>query len=920
MEKVAADHPGRPGPTVRLLPSLPRTPFNLEPPVPAPWTSATVRPLSDIRELSEPSLISIAARNAASRTFQSRNGSPSSRTKFTRPLPPVGPSHVDPPAIRSQKSATRALEYGSSSYSSTPEQSSLYSIPHSSVPQRTSSNAHARRPSTSQTRSTTAPVQQAPARGITARPKPSVANHGHSYSPVKETRLRLDVHGSAEARRVPSQTLIRHPHPVDIIQYPTYRHPRVRLELQLSAPLFVGGGSIEGHVTITVDSNDRSKYRRSLDIGEMAIDLLGFEDVTHGRTATFLALGTELLDANHPPPADMVQPTNIITTGDGYWPLAASSTLLPFMISLPLETGPPPFQSKHASIRFLLSVTAMIRDTGKSYKVRTSQDIQVLSTYDPEKALTSLPSPLTAADEFIMARLHGLESVRVTAGLHRQVWVSGGSIFVDVHISNRTQRPIKKLELTLERDILCYKHAAAATMEKSAVQARIFESNDRTILARSLFKTGAVGWNGVDAHATDMRTCELELPRGHATVRCGKYFEVRYFLNVTVFISTTKLVTVQLPIVLIHMVSLDVVPNSVAQVAAAIEEKRAQSKRSRSRLQDSSQNNRGRSMSSPAQTNMVRRRPSYTPGRAFAAPREQSRDRQKEHRIDLQNLQQVLDESPRRNQPSRLLPRKGFSIRKLSSKQTLQSPSPEQRTPLSVFGAMSYRTPPRPSELKTTSIPQPPLRRKKSDLARPLSAKGIHLGDHPAGPRPMPRKPFSTSSIIRHATDVVPPAHTQPMLSLRPGIPVTNPAVRRQASATSSASSSAAHQRHVFAPQTLGLTADGNSILPRNRQISFGDGASVVKKPPDEPVSASSPPPVQEQRPSTAQSFRDRFDRGRGELRAVVARKASGRSLKERGVGWWEGLVLRKSPSKPNAGPRQMHPREREEIERAGWI
>jgi hypothetical protein len=740
------------------------------------------------------------------------------------------------------------------------------------------------------------------------RPKFSVANRGHSHSPVKETKLRLDAHGSAEARQTPSWTLIRHPHPVDIIQYPTYRHPRVRLDLHLSAPLFVGGGSIEGHVTITVDGNERVKHRKCLDIGTMAIDLLGFEDVTHGRTATFLALGTELLDANHPPPPDMVQSADVLSTEGGFWPLASTTTMLPFIISLPLDTGPPPFQSKHASIRFLLTATVLIRDTGKHYRIRTSQDIHVLSTYDPEKALTSLPSPLTATDEFIIARMHGLESVRLTAGLHRQVWVSGGSIFVDVHTSNKTQKPIKKLELTLERDILCYKHAAAATLEKSAVQARIFESNARSILARSLFKPGTVGWNGVDAHASDMRTCELELPRGHATVRCGKYFEVRYFLNVIVSISTSKAVTVQLPIVLIPMVSLDVVPNAVAQVAAAIEEKRKQS-----RSRHGHPPSRRRSTSTPALTSDLRRRPSYTPGRAFAAPREQSRDRQKQHRADLQNLQHILDESPRRNQPTCLLPRKGFNFR---SKPALHSPSPEPKTPsqtLSVFGAMSYRTPPRLNDLKASWKPAPMLPRKKSDLSPPLLANELHVGDQSADPRPLPRKPFSTSSIIRQATDVVPPAFSRPVLSQRPAMSAVNPILRRQASATSTASSSA---RHLLAPHALGLTVDGNTSIPRPRLVSFDDRPAAAKKPPDETPS----PPAVVRRPSTAQSFRDRFDRGRVELRAVVARKASGRSLKERGVGWWEGLGMKKSPAKPVAKVRQMDEREREEMERAGWI
>jgi hypothetical protein len=74
----------------------------------------------------------------------------------------------------------------------------------------------------------------------------------------------------------------------------------------------------------------------------------------------------------------------------------------------------------------------------------------------------SLPSPLTASDEWIKPRDTTVEVVRVTAGLHRQVWVSGTSLYVDVHIANNSRKTVKKIELQLERDILSYKHVCFA--------------------------------------------------------------------------------------------------------------------------------------------------------------------------------------------------------------------------------------------------------------------------------------------------------------------------------------------------------------------------------------------------------------------------------------------------------------------------
>jgi hypothetical protein len=94
-------------------------------------------------------------------------------------------------------------------------------------------------------------------------------------------------------------------------------------------------------------------------------------------------------------------------------------------------------------------------------------------------------------------------------------------------------------------------------MEKSAGQARIFDSNERSVLSRAVVRQGSAGWHGVAAHHTHIRTCDLEVPRGHGTVKCGvspsfdittyaygpgKYFEVRYFLNVIVGSTHTSVI------------------------------------------------------------------------------------------------------------------------------------------------------------------------------------------------------------------------------------------------------------------------------------------------------------------------------------------------------------------------------------------
>ncbi|KAF2502564.1 hypothetical protein BU16DRAFT_449263 [Lophium mytilinum] len=622
----------------------------------APLWSTKARPLSDIRELTEPSLVEIPRKplpesSIVRKTSLSRNQSVRSVRSVRSNRRPSTDSHSaenrKPDAKEAENRGQESVgsaNRGRASPQSPPlgadnTYSSVYSIPRSSVPPRSSSQP---RRSTSRRRQNPALTESPAIRGtpsIPALPPPresgnTIPARGHTNSPVRQIAARLDPVSCDTTRRVPSRTFIREPLTADVLEFPTHRHPRVALELELSAGLFVGGSCVEGTIQITVDDAVRVRHRRPLDIARISVDLVGVEEMTANRRATFLNLATELIDSEHPPPYSMVESQEQVAHDDPFWHLISSTTNVPFLLSLPLDVGPPPFQSKSARIRYMLCVTLLIREQMKQYVVRTSEDIMVLSVYDPEKALMSLPSPLTASDEYSRPRDSNIEGIKVTAGLHRQVWVSGTSIYVDVHVANNSRKNIKRIELQLERDILCYKHAAASTAEKSASQARIFDSNERSILSKSSIKQGTAGWNGIAAHTTHIRTCDLELPRGHATVKCGKFFEVRYFLNVIVSSAHTKLVTVQLPIVLIHMNSLDVVPNSVAQVAAAIEEKRYHQ-------------NFPKNQQSPGQ---LERRPSHhsVQGRAWNAPRMQSLERMRKQAEDIEELGQILDNSPRK--------------------------------------------------------------------------------------------------------------------------------------------------------------------------------------------------------------------------------------------------------------------------------
>jgi hypothetical protein len=116
------------------------------------------------------------------------------------------------------------------------------------------------------------------------------------------------------------------------------------------------------------------------------------------------------------------------------------------------------------------------------------------------------------------------------------------------------------------------------------------------------------------------------------TISTGRFFEVGYFLNVIATVSTFNTIAVQLPVTVIHMNSLDILPNSLVQVAASIEAERAKTVP----LGD---------VDSPSLP--------FHQGQAFTAPRRQSLRRTNDedgglNAEELSALRRDLDDSPRR--------------------------------------------------------------------------------------------------------------------------------------------------------------------------------------------------------------------------------------------------------------------------------
>lgn len=368
---------------------------------------AKPRPLSDIREVTESSFADTLPRNimaaalprSTSRTDMSLKPScasrrrPSNDTRHGEGVEPDKNNSVESSGLRSVQRGPSSRTPSPPSIADDNSVTSIYSIPASNVPPRSSSRPRAQ--STSRTRQQIPPINIIqPTATTTHNYVPSIprsppkndANviprHGHSQSPLRHVAACLNPVAHDTHRRTPSRTFVREPLSKELLEFPSHRHPRIELGLDLSAGIFVGGGSIEGTVQINIDDAERIRHRRTLDIARISIDLLGTEEVSGNRRAVFLNLATELIDEDNPPPQNMVDTQRPIGPENVFWHLMPSMTNLAFNLSLPLNVGPPPFYSRNARIRYIICVSLLVRDQGKQYIVRTSEDVAVLSVYD----------------------------------------------------------------------------------------------------------------------------------------------------------------------------------------------------------------------------------------------------------------------------------------------------------------------------------------------------------------------------------------------------------------------------------------------------------------------------------------------------------------------------------------------------------
>ena len=167
--------------------------------------------------------------------------------------------------------------------------------------------------------------------------------------------------------------------PTEIVVLPQKKHPRLGIVIRPESPLSIGGGILHGSVEITIDPKQELIQGPPLGIGYLSVDLVGVE-MCDKKYHIFQSLAIDLIDRNRSPPSISTQ--SISASHDGFWDLVPSVFSLPFQLHLPEDPGPPPYSSRHGSVRYILSTTAIIRVGTEETFVRDTCEILILGSHN----------------------------------------------------------------------------------------------------------------------------------------------------------------------------------------------------------------------------------------------------------------------------------------------------------------------------------------------------------------------------------------------------------------------------------------------------------------------------------------------------------------------------------------------------------
>ncbi|SJX62458.1 uncharacterized protein SRS1_13308 [Sporisorium reilianum f. sp. reilianum] len=372
---------------------------------------------------------------------------------------------------------------------------------------------------------------------------------------------------------------------------------RVEVDLVLESDLVVEGGTLQGRMQIRVRKG--SDREGGVFLAQPKIRVVGFEELLADDTRYIFYHHASVIDGDrstdgpsepyylHGSPTLSSPETASFSAlacfaggpdAEGYAEGKVGSHSIPFSLELPVSKGAKgSYRGKNAVVRYIVIGSVKLKSASGANRsiAHFYRHVDLFPYLNPAVVLSSALKPIQASSSKGLF-LGGSGKVHLMASLHRNTWVAGQRVYINIGIHNETSKKINGMTLALMRTVTLYKprpeldldggQAARREPDVDACQT----STTRKKIAEEELEMGQKGsrgvvtargwWTGVDPGQRVESSHSMHIPADALSISRGRHVEVVYSIKVSVGSALSSDVSVELPIRVINFVSLDPPP------------------------------------------------------------------------------------------------------------------------------------------------------------------------------------------------------------------------------------------------------------------------------------------------------------------------------------------------------------------------
>ncbi|TKY86115.1 hypothetical protein EX895_004940 [Sporisorium graminicola] len=378
---------------------------------------------------------------------------------------------------------------------------------------------------------------------------------------------------------------------------------RVEVDLVLESDLVVEGGSLQGRMQIRVRKG--SEKEGGVFLAQPKIRVVGFEELladdtryifyhhasvidgdrsNNGPSEPYYLHGSPTLSSPETAPFSALACFAGGPDAEGYAEGKVGSHSIPFSLELPVSKGVKgSYRGKNAVVRYIVIGSVKLKSASGANRsiAHFYRHVDLFPYLNPAVVLSSALKPIQASSSKSLF-LGGSGKVHLMASLHRNTWVAGQRVYINVGILNETSKKINGMTLALIRTVTLYKPRPELNLNGQAMQRELDPdacqtSTTRKKIAEEELEMGQKGsrgvvtargwWTGVEPGQRVESSHSMHIPADALSISRGRHVEVVYSIKVSIGSSLSSDVSVELPIKVINFVSLDPPPLKKANTA-----------------------------------------------------------------------------------------------------------------------------------------------------------------------------------------------------------------------------------------------------------------------------------------------------------------------------------------------------------------